>query len=421
MSGVRRLAFAAVCLAGPAWGTLAAAEAEWGRFRGPTEDGRTTVSGLPIEWSPDKNILWKTPVPGVGWSSPVTAGGKIVLTSAVPVDEPGSKDLSLRTLCLDGRDGKVLWDVEVFRQDGSKAPKIHSKNSHASPTPILDGDRIYVHFGHQGTACLDFSGKLLWDNRSLGYKPVHGNGGSPILVDDLLIFSIDGGDKRALVALDQATGKVRWQTERPGDPVKKFSFCTPTLIVHNGRRQVVSPASDVVVSCDPTTGRELWRFRYTGYSVIPKPVYGHGMIYFSTGYDTPSVLAVKVDGEGDVTDTHLGWTVKRGAPNTPSLVLDGDELYLVSDRGIATCLDAKTGEQVWQERIGGNFSASPLLAEGRLYLLSEEGVTTVVKAGRTFEKLATDDLEERSLASCAVLEKSLLLRTEKHLYRIGAK
>ncbi len=388
----------------------------WPEFRGPTGQGHYAGTNLAVEWTPTKNVLWKQPVPGTGWSSPIIFKGRIYLTTAVPI--PGSRDLSLRAICLDADKGKRLWQTEVFRQDGAKSPPVHSKNSHASPTPLTDGKRLYVHFGHQGSAGLDLDGKLLWRNAELRYVPVHGNGGSPILVDDRLIFSCDGGDKQFLVALDPANGKVLWKTDRNSQAFKKFSFSTALAIVVKGKKQIVSPASDAVIAYDPADGKEIWRARYEGYSVIPRPVHGHGLIFICTGYDFPTLLAVRVDGAGDVTDSHIAWTATKAVPHTPSLLLVGDELYMVSDRGIASCLDARTGKVHWQERIGGNFSASPLAADRKIYLQSEEGVTTVLRAGKTFQHLAQNDMRERALASFAIADGAIYLRTERHLYRI---
>jgi outer membrane protein assembly factor BamB len=366
-----------------------------------------------------KNVRWKQEIPGLGWSSPVIANGRVYLTTAVPVGS--SRDHSLRTLCLDAGSGRPLWNVEVFRQDGSKAPRVHTKNSHASPTPVWDGRRLFVHFGHDGTACLDAHGNIVWKNTSLRYTPVHGNGGSPIIVDDLLVFSIDGSDVQCLVALDRATGKVRWETDRRSDAYKKFSFSTPLLIEHKGRRQIISPASDFVGAYDPRTGKELWRVHYDGYSVVPRPVFAHGLVFLSCGYDDPVLYAIRLDGAGDVTETHVAWKAERNAPLTPSPLVVDDELYVVSDRGIATCFDARSGKVQWQERLGGNYSACPLFADGKIYFQSEEGIGSVIKPGTCFELVAKNKLEERTLASYAVADGALFIRGESHLFRIEQK
>lgn len=393
---------------------------EWLQFRGPHSDGQAEAKNLPIEWGPNKNVVWRTEVPGKGWSSPSLAGGRIYLTSAVPV-VPGSAsgDLELRALCYDAVGGKLIWSKTVFVQSSATAPAIHRKNSHASPTPLVDGNRVFVHFGHQGTACLSTEGEILWTNRELAYAPVHGNGGSPVLVDGILIFSCDGASEPFVVGLAAATGKEKWRYERPTDSAKKFSFSTPAVITVAGKKQVISPGSGVVSALDPQTGEEIWRARYEGYSVIPQPAFGNGLVYLSTGYDSPQMIAVRADGRGDVTDTHVTWTLERGAPHTPSPLLIGKELYLVSDRGVASCVDALTGEAIWQERLGGDYSASPLFADGKIYFVNEEGQGTVVRPGRKFEKLAENGFGERTLASYAFSDGTIFVRTEQALYRIG--
>jgi outer membrane protein assembly factor BamB len=278
-----------------------------------------------------------------------------------------------------------------------------------------------VHFGHQGTACFDLRGKPIWKNRELSYPPVHGAGGTPILVGEALIFSCDGGSDPFITALHCETGTVLWKTPRQTDAAKKFSFSTPTLITLDGQQQVVSVGSNMVCGLEPATGREIWQVRFDGYSVIPKPIFEHGLIYVCTGYNTPSLLAIRPNGKGDLTDTGVVWTATRGVPHTPSLLLVNDLLFMVSDKGVASCLEAKTGKQVWQERLGGDFSASPLYSDGRVYFCNEEGTTFVVKASRTFEKLAENSIGERTLASFGVSGNSLLIRGDKHLFRIGAK
>ncbi len=249
--------------------TVLSAQAEnWPEFRGPTGQGIYAGKNLPIEWSPTKNVAWVKPIPGKGWSSPIVQDGRIYLTSAVPI--PDTKDLSLQAICLDAASGKQLWQTDVFRH-AANAP-IHTKNSHASSTPITDGKRLYVHFGHKGTACLDLDGKVLWRNTDLRYKPVHGNGGSPILVGNRLVFSVDGSDQQFVCALDTSDGKLAWKTDRQSEAGDKtFSFSTPLLVTANGKPQIVSPASDAVMAYDPADGKEIWRVKYNGYSVIPRP------------------------------------------------------------------------------------------------------------------------------------------------------
>jgi outer membrane protein assembly factor BamB len=391
---------------------------DWPQFRGPTGQGIAPQGHYPVDWSASKNVAWRKPIPGKGWSTPIVNGGFIYVTTAVAAEESNRRDQSLRALCMNAKTGETIWDREVFRQDGSQAPGIHSKNSHASPTPLMDGQRLYVHFGHQGTACLDREGHLIWANRDIHYQPVHGNGGAPILTESALVFNCDGSDQAFVIALDRAKGTVLWKTARNTESLKKFSFSTPLLIAVNGKQQIVSPGSGAVCAYDPATGLEIWRVKYDGYSVIPRPVFGHGLVFVSSGFESPSLLAIRPDGQGDVTTSHVAWTLRKGAPSTPSPSLVGDELYLVSDSGIASCVDARTGRAHWQERIGGNYSASPLYADGKIYCQSEEGTAVVLKAGKRFEVLARNSIGERTLASYAVSDGAFFIRTENHLYRI---
>ncbi len=394
--------------------TTGAIAADWPQFRGPTGQGISEAKNLPTTWSTSNNIAWKQPIPGGGWSSPIVWRGRIFLTTAVAPE--GGGNVALRALCLDERSGKVIWETEIFTV---VAVAGHKKNSQASPTPLTDGTRLYVHFGQYGTAALDLSGKVLWRQTSLKYPPVHGNGGSPALSGDALVFSCDGASDPFVAALNKATGELLWKTPRDQTVGKKFSFSTPLIITNAGRAQIISPGSGAVMAYDPANGKELWRARYgEGYSVVPRPVFGHGLLYLSSGFDRPVTHAIRPDGIGDVTDTHIAWKISKGAPNTPSMLLAGNELYFLSDAGVMTCANAKTGETHWQERLEGGVSASPVLADGKIYSVNEEGVTTVLKPGKTFRVLARNDLQERALASPAVVDGALLIRTAKHLWRI---
>ena len=405
---------------------LAIAE-DWPEFRGPSRQGQSSAIGLPTEWNAsfNKNVIWKAALPGIGWSSPVAVGDKIYLTSAVTIggEEKPIADRSLRALCVSATDGKVVWDKEVFPQIAATAPNIHKKNSHASPTAIFENDRLYVHFGHQGTACLNaLDGAIVWSTREFAYKPVHGNGGSPVIEGDMLIYNADAEADPSVIALDKTTGKQRWKFARVSDAKRKFSFSTPLMIDVNGKRQLITAGSGVVNALDPVTGSEIWKVRYDqGYSVVPRPVYAHGMVFIATGYDKPTVLAIRVDGSGDVTDSHVAWKLEKYAPHNPSMVVVGDELYLVADNGLLSCLDAKTGTAHYQERCTGPISASILYADGKLYLQDEKGLGVIVKPGKTFTVLGKNDLAERSLASYGVIGDDLLIRTEQNLWRVGSK
>jgi outer membrane protein assembly factor BamB len=390
---------------------------DWPEFRGPTGQGMSDAKNVPVNWTTTSDVAWQTPIPGNGWSSPIISGGKIYLTAAMAE----GAELSLRVVALDEGTGRVLGNVEALRVGADAAKQKHDKNSLASPTPIIRDGRLYAHFGHMGTAALDLNGNVLWRQTTLKFPPVHGNGGSPALVGDLLVFSCDGASDPFLAALDAKTGAIRWKTPRNTSARSKFSFSTPLAITIGGKETIISPASGFVGGYSPTDGREIWRVRYgEGYSVVPRPVFGNGLLYLSSGFDRPIVYAIDPSGAmGDATASHIRWTQPKGAPNTPSPLLIGNELYMVSDAGIASCLDARTGQPHWSERVGGGFSASPVAAEGKIYFLNESGVTSVVRAGKSFELLAKNDLGERALASPALDNGAIFIRTESRLWRLG--
>ena len=385
--------------------------ADWPEFRGPTGQGHADAN-LPIEFGEGKNLKWKAPVPGDGWSSPAIVKGRIYLTSALAKEN----ELKLIAICLDAANGIILWQKQIVLVDG-KPPRAHRKNSQASPTPIVADDRLYVHFGHMGTACLDLDGKIIWSNTAIKYPPVHGNGGSPVLTDGKLIFSCDGASSPFVIALNAKDGTQAWKVNRSVNARRKFSFSTPLVINTSSGKQVILPGSDMVGAYNPANGDEIWRATYDGYSVVPRPVIAHGMVFFSSGFDRATAMAVKLGGKGDVTESHVAWVGRKGAPHTPSMIATGNELYMVSDGGIASCLDAKTGKAHWSERLGGGHSASPILANGRIYFVSEPGVVNVVAADKEYKLLASNKLGERSLASPAVADGALFVRTSNHLWR----
>ncbi len=384
---------------------------DWPQFRGPTGQGISTEIDLPLEWSESRNVQWKTAIPGTGWSSPVVAGGRVWLTTAVV--ERGAT--SLRALGFDVESGRLVVNAEVFRIN--RRNTLNPKNSHASPTPIVEQNRVYVHFGADGTAALTTVGEIVW-RAQFPYESQHGNGGSPTLYKDWLILSSDGSDTAFVVAVDKRTGAVRWKTPRrqPYDQ----AYSTPLLIRVGERDQLVSVGAYRAAAYDPESGGEIWRVGYAnGFSNVPRPVFAHGLVYITTGFQEPELLAVRADGKGDVTRSHVAWRLGRSVPHTPSPLVVGDELYVINDLGIATCLDARTGAVHWRERIGGNHSASPIFADGRIYFLSEEGIATVIAPAKQFQRLARNTLDGSALASMAVSDRSIFVRTDTSLYRLA--
>jgi outer membrane protein assembly factor BamB len=414
--------------------STAVAEQSWPQFRGPRGDGTSLASDVPLNWSETNNLAWKVPVPGRGRSSPIVLEDRIWLTTAL---ERGVKHTSiyaedmltadhvtLEALSLDRLQGNIHWRTPVFELE--KPTPIHSYNSWATPTPVAEPGRLYCDFGAFGTACLDAkTGRVLWKRR-LPVDHQFGPGSSPILWRNLLLLVRDGNDKQYVAALDKETGKTAWKTERPpinaDSPIVKKSFITPLLLTNQGRVQLLCPAAHWVVSYDPMTGKELWRARHgEGFSSGSSPVFGHGLAIFSTGHMKAQLVALRVDGQGDVTATHFAWKTLRQVPVMSSPVLAGDEVYWVSDEGMASCGDARTGEIQWQERLGGLHLASPLYAEGRVYFFAQDGRTTVVKAGKQFEKLAENRIEGTLVATPAIVDETIFLRTDSSLYRIGKR
>jgi outer membrane protein assembly factor BamB len=405
---------AAVCIA-CFLGPPNTARCDWPEFRGPEKQG-VVAANLPVKWSSKENVVWRQEIPGQGWSSPVVIGKNIYLTAAIPTEESG---FQLCLLTLDTATGKQSEPKVIFEQSAT-TPKIHPKNSHASPTPVFDGENLYLHFGHQGTACCKLDGTVVWRNSSLAYPPVHGNGGSPVVVGSLMIFTRDGSDINRITALNKRTGEVAWEVERDVKADKKFSFCTPLLINAAGKDQLIVPGSDVVQSIDPVSGKEHWRVDYSGFSVVPRPVYDSGLVFISTGFMQAKLMAIDPSGNGNVTESHIKWSMNTGVPKTSSFICSQGLLAMVSDNGVLTCLDAKTGAERWKKRLGGDFSASLMLASGKIYAIDELGVGSVLEFKDSDpEVLSTNDLGERTLASPSVVDNDLLVRTTSALYRIG--
>jgi len=391
------------------------ADETWPQFRGPKGDGHSDATDIPLTWSETKNVAWKTEIPGEGWSSPVVAGNQIWMTTAT------DEGRSLRAIMVDRTTGRVVHNLEIFHRD--TPIEKHATNSFASPTPILDGQRVYLHFGTMGTACLDTrTAEVVWQNQELQWDHQVGPGASPTLFENLLLLSCDGTDVQFAAALDKRTGEVVWKTDRSGviDKAKdqKKSFVTPLVIQVEGRDVAIMTGAEWVYAYDPRTGQELWNVKHPGFSTAPRSVYGHGLLYVCTGYMLPELYAIRPVGTGALPVENVVWKTDKSVPSKPSPLLIGDELYIISDSGIVTCFDAKTGKQHWRQRLGGNFSASPIYVEGRIYCQDEAGRTVVFAPGKKYEQLAENPLDGRFMASPAVAGKELYLRTDKHLYRI---
>ena len=408
----------------------ARAEAPWSQFRGPSAQGVTESAGIPLKWSEKESVAWKTPIHGKAWSSPVVLGDRVWLTTAT---EDGRK---LSVLCVDKNSGKVLHDKVLFEVPVPQYA--HPFNSYASPTPAAEEDRVYVTFGSPGTACLDAkTAGVLWERRDLECNHWRGAGSSPVIFKDLVILPFDGADFQYIVGLDKKTGKTVWKTDRSidfqdidaatgkpqadGDFRKAFS--TPRIATFDGAPPIlVSLGSKALYAYEPNTGGELWRLDFRiAHSGSATPVIGKNLIYFNTGHGKAELWAVKPGGKGVLSDADVAWKVKRNVPTRASVLLHEDLIYMVDDGGIASCVDAQSGEDVWRKRIGGNYSASPLFADGRVYFFSEDGKATAVAPGREMKVLAESQLDDGFMASPAVDGNALILRTKSHLYRIEQK
>lgn len=408
---------AAFLLCGLSCSTAGAVD-HWRQFRGGPANGVVTEADLPLQWSDSENVVWKTPVHGRGWSSPIVDGEEVWLTTAT---EDG---LKMSVMCFDLASGQIRHDRLIF-ENAEVQPDFHVTNSYASPTPVLDEDHVYVHFGSYGTACLDRKTcRVMWQRRDLPCNHFRGAGSSPVLVDGLLIFHMDGFDHQYAVALDSRTGATVWKKDRDveygtdnGDFYKAFS--TPLLITVNGQQQLISPASMACMALDPHTGEEIWRVRYEEHSTTARPVFDGQRIYFSTGFGKAKMMCVRVDGTGDVTDTHVEWVQLKSIGSKPSPVLVNGLLFDVTDDGILERIDTQSGEIVWKVRLGGKFSASLLATASRLYAFDHDGAGYVYSVASEPELLAENMLPDGCNASPAVSGNSLIVRTTTHLYRLG--
>ncbi len=394
------------------------AEENWPQFRGPKGNGHAEAKNLPLHFSETKNVKWKVEIPGKAWSSPVVWKKQIWMTNAT---EDGKK---MSAVCVEADSGKIVRDLLIF--DNEKPEYCHPTNSYASPTPVIENGRLYAHFGTYGTACVDTNtGEILWSRRDLHTDHYRGPASSPIVHENLVFLSFDGIDVQFVAALDKRTGDTLWKKDRDidyntsnGDHKKAYS--TAHVIEVNGKSQIVSPAAMETIAYDPANGDVIWRVRHGGMNAASRPLYEHGMVYISTEGSKISLVAVKPNGKGDVTESHVVWTTGKTVPKKASQLVVGDLFFMVNDSGVITCLDAKTGELHWQERVEGEYWASPLYANGRIYLLSnKEGRVAVIAAKPKFELLAENKMDGDFNASPAVIGDDLILRSFTHLYRIG--
>lgn len=427
--------------------SLVANADDWPEFRGPTGDGIASAENIPDKIGVDTNLIWKTDLPGRGWSSPVFDGAFIWVTAAeeiFPDEEERIKILEsqgeeakkfkarqvatkieLSAIQVDFKSGKVQQTIPLVTIENPQT--IHALNSFASPTPILKKGKLYAHFGAFGTFRVDTaSGKVDWE-RQIELEHSVGPGSSPFIYEDKLILICDGVDRQFVTALDTGSGETAWLTDRPemrapkGD--QKKSYNTPVLVEAGGKPQIICMGAQWLVSYEPHTGKEIWRLDHgAGFSVVPRPVFSrkHNLLYVSTGFGKPVLIAVKIDGKGDITDSDkIAWSESKRIPARPSPLLVGDELYVIADGGITTCFNAATGETYWNDRIDGNYSASPLFVDGKIFVASQEGVVTVFKPGRTFTPLSTSELGESIMASPIAVNEALIIRSEKAIYRFG--
>ena len=403
----------------------------WPQFRGPASQGISAETGLPIAWGPTSQVRWKTPLAGPGHSSPIVWGDRIFLTAYRP-DSTRVGD-ALRSLAgllamgvavqgkllvvsIDRTTGKILWERDV---PVSRIEEIHPTNSPASPTPVTDGTHVYVYFGSYGLLCFDFDGRPVWERRLGPYPNEWGSASSPVIHGDLVLLNVDSDAEDFLLAVDKRTGKTIWQTKRSD---AERSWPTPVVWSTPAGDEIVVSGSGRLVAYDAKTGGERWHVNGLTRWVSPTPVVAHGLLYAAAnGPGGNIILAIRPGGRGDVTSSHVAWRYERGAPYVPSPIVVGDHLFTVRNGGVMTCLHAKTGQLLWQERLPGrgDYYASPVAAEGRIYAISEDGVVTVVAAKPSFEVLATNDMGERTLASPAISGGMIFIRTDENLYAIG--
>lgn len=399
--------------------TLVSAE-NWTRFRGPNGQGISAETDLPVEWSATKNVVWKSAIPGNGWSSPIVHDDYVFLTTTT---DEGS---SCHVVCVDRINGEVVWDKKVHRQEtGAK----RAQNSYATPTPVTDGKKVYAVFADGAIVAVDFTGELVWKNSDIKFHSLHGLGASPILAGDQLIMPFDGSspdertigwkvpwDQAVVLSLDTSTGQVRWKGQRGKSRVGHVS----PILVDDGA-QVVSAGGDRVQGHDVKSGDRIWSIYSQGEGVTPSPVVGEGLIFTSSGFEEPTIRAIRMGGKGEVTETHIAWETKKGVPAIPSLLYVKPYLYSITRDNVLHCVESSTGNIAWVQRLPGTYSASPVFADGRIYILSEQGVTLVLRPGPRYDEIRRNRLEEECLASMAVSQGQFFIRTAESLYCIGRR
>jgi outer membrane protein assembly factor BamB len=391
----------------------------WPRFRGPNGQGVSSEVDLPVQWSGHDNVAWKTSIPGNGWSSPIVHDDRVLLTTTT------EEGVSCRVICVSRRSGDIAWNTEVHRQVPGKK---RAKNSYATPTPVTDGKHVYAVFYDGTIAAVDFSGNLVWKNSEVKFYSLHGLGASPMLAHNQLIMPFDGSsreDERVgwkipwteaiVLSLDAATGSVRWKGRR-GE--SRVGHVTPILV--DDGEQIVSACGDRVQGFDARTGKRIWSVYSQGEGVTPSPAIGDGLIFTSSGFEEPTIRAIRLGGEGNVTDTHVMWEQRQGVPALPSLLYVRPHVYTITRDNILHCIEASTGEIVWRHRLSGDYSASPVFADGRIYILSEEGLTLVLRPGPRYDEVGRNGIDETCLASMAVSQGQFYIRSSEHLFCIGA-
>lgn len=398
---------------------------QWAQFRGPGGQGQAEGQGLVVAFGQAEDVRWRTAIHGRAWSSPVVWGQQVWLTTATPDGK------ALSALCVDRQTGKIVYDLKLF--EVARPQYAHPFNTYASPTPVIEEGRVYVTFGSPGTACLDSaSGKVIWSRTDFVCNHFRGAGSSPVLFENLLILHFDGSDFQYVVALDKKTGKTVWKTDRSvdfkdlnaegkpkmeGDFRKAFS--TPVIATVDGRPVMISLGSMACYAYDPRTGQELWRVEERAcYSGSPTPILGEDMVYVCMGLSRGQLWAIGLGGKGLITDSHVAWKIKQNVPTRNSPILVGGLIYMVDDNGMATCVEPKTGREVWRQRLKGVYSASPLHAEGRIYFFSENGNITVIEPGRQFKLMAESRMDEGFMATPAIAGNAFYLRTKTALYRV---